>query len=75
MTERTRADLLAEAKRRALVHVDTGNLARAISSMLSDMDNLPDSTRDGNDAQGAVAMGYAMACDADGMRRWIEGVQ
>jgi hypothetical protein len=71
MTERTRAEHLAWCKERALEYVEDGDLINAVSSMISDMQDL------GTDAVNPFLMMIgaldAQAGDAPAVRRWIEG--
>jgi hypothetical protein len=70
----SRNELLDRAKQNALAYIDAGNLTQALVAMTCDMDRLPDNTREDNDRWGTVGIGYVLAGDAEGLRRWIESV-
>lgn len=66
-----RADWLAFAKTRALRFLDKGDLAMALSSMMSDMGKREDLRID--QFLALAGMREVMNDNADGLRRWIEG--
>jgi hypothetical protein len=68
----TRAEHLAWCKCRALEYVDQGDLASAVTSMLSDLSKHPD-TASNNPFLAALALTYVTSGDVSGVRRWING--
>ena len=67
----TRDEHLADCKRRALVHLEKGDLASAVILMASDLPMHPEFREN----LGLIALGlhYIMQRDTEGVRRWITG--
>jgi hypothetical protein len=72
---RTREEHLEWCKERAREYLDRGDLANAVASMGSDMDNHPE-TRMAGEKMGMliyVAMFRITEGDVQGVRDWVEG--
>ena len=67
----TRAEYLEASKQRALVYLERGQLADAVASMGSDLEQNAETKA----AAGLVMVGVMMAANGDavGVRRWIMG--
>lgn len=68
----SREDHLAWCKRRALEYVEAGDLAAAITSMLSDMGKHPGTQAEGK-AMAALGMAAVIQQDELAVVRFIEG--
>lgn len=70
-----RAEHLAWAKERALAYLDTGNLADAFASMLSDLGKHPELKIQAHVGPPLELMGmyYVQHGDARSLRSWITG--
>ena len=68
---RTRDEHLEWCKQRALQYLDQWDVKNAISSMMSDMKEHPETPI--NQAILALGLIYASNDDIEGARRWIEG--
>jgi len=68
----TRAEHLAWCKQRALELVDRGDLAQAVSSMIGDMLNHPDTAKTVDPMLSFIGMERVMVGDSRGVRKWIE---
>ena len=68
----TRQEHIAWSKKRALVYVDKGDLVSAITSMMSDLDQHPE-TKAAGQSMGALGIWEAVRGNADSVRRFIEG--
>lgn len=69
----TREEHLAWAKQRALEYVDNGDLPTAVSSMVSDLGQHPETATPALAMLSLDGMLAAAHGDAAGVRRWIEG--
>ena len=71
----TRAEHLAWAKQRALEYVDRGELAQAVTSMLSDLSKRPEFNMDSPAMKGIAQIGilFEIQKGPEAVRRWIEG--
>ena len=67
-----REEHLEWCKQRAREYLDRGDIANGISSMLSDLNNHPETKQD-NTTMSALGLLYAMNKDLRGARRFIEG--
>jgi hypothetical protein len=72
---RTRDEHLEFCKQRAREYLDRGELAEAVASMGSDMDNHPETRLDGAKMGTLiyVAMFRIVEGDVRGVRDWVEG--
>ena len=70
---RTREEHLTWAKERALAHLEKGDVASAISSMLSDLDKHPETTGHSGIQRGGALMLAGFLSRPDEARRFIEG--
>jgi hypothetical protein len=68
----TRDEYLDWCRKRALEHLDAGDLTRAVASMASDLKTHPDT--DNPALNGLVMIGMMFATDGDkaAVQRWIE---
>jgi hypothetical protein len=69
---RTREEHIAECKRRARDHLNTGDIAEAITSMLSDLGKHPE-TRGIGEKMAMLGIFYIIQHDERGARDFIEG--
>jgi hypothetical protein len=69
----TRAEHLAQAKRRALKYVDAGDLPSALASIGSDLDKHPETRDHPGTKLGLILMINGSLSTRDDMRRFIEG--
>ncbi len=69
---RTRQEHLEFCKERALEYLDRGDIANAITSMLSDL-NKHEETRSSGKTMASLGMLYVMNHDSLNARRFIEG--
>jgi Tfp pilus assembly protein PilF len=68
----TRQEHLDWCKKRALEYLDQGDIANAVTSMMSDMDK-HEETRSAGESMIMLGMMYVLQHDREGARRWIEG--
>jgi hypothetical protein len=68
----TRSEHLAWCKERAMEYYNQGDLANAVASMTSDLNN-HDETRCNNPFLIQLGMMELMNNNREGVRRWIEG--
>jgi hypothetical protein len=68
----TRDEHLALCKRRALEHVDPGNLSHAVANMASDLKTHPDTDNPALNGLATIGMMYATDGDKAAVQRWIE---
>ncbi len=71
MTER--ADHLAWCKRRALEYLDSGDVANAVTSMLSDLGKHPETALSAESPLNMFGMMMIMQNNHAGAKRFIEG--
>jgi hypothetical protein len=64
---------MAFCKKRALEYLNEGDLANAMTSMLSDLEKHPETQNHAGKHLFMLAVLYVQNKDREGMRRWIEG--
>ena len=70
----SRAEHMQFCKRRAREYIDAGLLDQAVTSMMSDLRNHPETMPVARNAHlGMIGLNDAMKGDADAVRRFIEG--
>jgi Tfp pilus assembly protein PilF len=68
----TRQEHLDWCKKRALEYLDQGDVANAVTSMMSDMSK-HEETRHAGESMTMLGMMYILQHDREGARRWIKG--